>query len=462
MTALTAGARKTSHVRERPPAYLWCLLLGLVTNLVSGNSQYMRLPIGPDRLLIPLAIVLLLLDGRRRHLRLRDVHLLMAALVAWTLFSMAWYDNLFNVVAVFAFADRMVLPLVLFATAPLFFDRPAHRDLLLKTLTLIGLYLGITGIIEMIDVRLAFPRYIADPTLGMMFGRARGPFLAGDAMGFSSAACGFAGAFLAYRVRRGLWRFAGLTALATGLITTVLSLTRATWVGVSLGLLLAGALVPALRKWVPLAVGGALAVVALALAVIPGLQESFDGRLNEKSSVDDRLGSNDAALALLTDLPWTGIGWRRFYPEGADWFRISDGYAMNNVVVEVHNVLLSRAVELGLPAALVFLAIWALGPGRLLVRPVHEDLQGWRILGLVVFTAWVGTGMAGPMGIPFPNYVAWLVTGVATAPWMLREQPETSDVTNAMTEENGLAETASSPKAGAPIQPGEPHPGSTT
>lgn len=416
-----AAAPRSRGRRDGIPAYLWCLLIGLVCDLINGNSQELKLPVSPDRLFIPLALILMLLDGRRRHLRWQGVHTLMVALVAWTVASMMWHGNLFDVVAVFALADRVVFPLILFATAPLFFDRPRHRDLLLKLLTLIGVYLGCTGIIEMVAVELAFPRYIANPELGMMFGRARGPFLAGDAMGVSAAICGFAGVLLFARVRTSGWRILGVIALVTGLTTTALSLTRATWFGAAVGMLVGGLMIPRLRKWIPIAFGAVVAAAVVALLAIPGVSDIFASRFNDQTSVDDRLGSNSAAMALLHDLPWTGIGWRRFYPDGADWFRISDDFAMNNVVVEVHNVVLSRAAELGIPAAVVFVAIWAFGPLRTFLSRTRGDLFGWRALGAAAFATWAVTGMMGPMAIPFPNYLAWLLAGVAAYPWAIAD-----------------------------------------
>ncbi len=403
------------------PAYLWCLLAGIVSLLVNKNSQYLHLPVSPDRLFIPLAILLLLLDGRRPRLVWHPVHTLIALLSAWTVVSMAWHGNLFDSVAVFALADRMVLPLVLFALAPLFTARVAYRDLLLKTLTLIGVYLGLCGILEFVAPSLVVPSYIVNPDLGVMFGRARGPFLSGDGMGVSAAVCGFCGLLLASRTR-GPWRYVGTLALSTGLITTALSLTRATWVGAAAGALIGGLLVPALRRWIPVAFAGAAALGAATLAALPELQERFTARLGESGAVDDRLGSNDAALSLLRDLPWTGIGWQRFFPDGSEWFRISDAYPMNNVVVEIHNVPLARAAELGIPALLVFLAIWVLGPGRMLLARPQGDLAGWRALGAACFTTWAVTGLANPMAVPFANSVPWLIAGVC-ATWTVTDAP---------------------------------------
>lgn len=419
----TAGDRRPGDRRglRAIPAYLWCLLIGLICNLINGNSAQLRLPVSPDRLFIPLALLLLLLDGRRRSLRWCGVHTLMVVLVAWTIGSMMWHGNLLDQVAVFALADRMVIPFLLFVTAPLFFDRPAHRDLLAKTLVLIGVYLGVTGILEMFALDLVFPSYIADPDVGLGFGRARGPFVASDAMGVSAAICGFAGPVLLARVRTGPWRVLAVLALVTGLTTTALSLTRATWFGAAVGLTIGGLMIPRLRRWLPAAFATMAATAIVALLTIPPLAELFADRFGDQNSVDDRLGSNAAALALLHDLPWTGIGWRRFYPAGAEWFRISDDFAMNNVVIEIHNVVLSRAAELGIPAAVVFVGIWLAGPVRASLTPVQGDLVAWRAFGAAAFVAWAVTGLLGPMALPFPNYVAWLVAGVAAFPWAVAE-----------------------------------------
>lgn len=429
--------------RGAVPAYVWCLLIGLACNLVNGNSQQLRLPVSPDRLFIPLAFLLLLLDGRRGRLRWHGVHTLMLALVAWTVGSMMWHGNLFQVVPLFALADRMVIPMLLFVTAPLFFDRPSHRDLLLKTLTLIGVYLGLTGILEMAAPDFVVPGYITDPEVGLGYGRARGPFVASDAMGLSAAICAFAAMLLLARVRTSGWRLLAMVAAGAGLTTTALSLTRATWFGAGAGLLIGGLLIPRLRRWIPAAFAAIAGVAVVALVAIPGVADLFASRLGDQNSVDDRLGSNAAALALLHDLPWTGIGWRRFYPDGAEWFRISDDFAMNNVVIEIHNVLLSRAAELGIPAAAAYLLIWVFGPGRSMVGRARGDLFGWRALGAAAFVAWVVTGLLGPLALPFPNYVAWLLAGVAAYPWAV------ADPTAA-----GLGETTASPGAAGPARVG--------
>ena len=83
--------------------------------------------------------------------------------------------------------------------------------------------------------------------------------------------------------------------------------------------------------------------------------------------------------------------------------------------------VLSRAAELGIPAAVVFVAIWAFGPLRTFLSRTRGDLFGWRALGAAAFATWAVTGMMGPMAIPFPNYLAWLLAGVAAYPWAIAD-----------------------------------------
>ena len=48
----------------------------------------------------------------------------------------------------FALLDRLVLPYLVFTIAPVAFKREADRLLILKTLTLLGIYLGLTAMAE--------------------------------------------------------------------------------------------------------------------------------------------------------------------------------------------------------------------------------------------------------------------------------------------------------------------------
>lgn len=416
------GASRARSTLRRHPAYVWLLLLGLAANMFSGSSQYLGLPVSPDRALIPLALTLLLLEARRRRVRWGTVHWLMTAFVVWTVLSMAWFGNLADQTSVFALLDRTLLPFVLFCTAPVFFATSERRDLLLKFLTVLGAGLGVLAVLEIAAPQLVVPSYIVDPNLGLHVGRARGPFLAADAMGVAVLLCGFAAALLSRRAT-GPWHRLALAVAILSVVGVGLSLTRSVWVGAIVAIVVGTGLVSGLRRRLLATIAVGTGVVATAVLALPGLREATADRLGETGPIYDRLGSMQAALALLRDMPLTGIGWRRFYPYGADWTRQSDQFPMNVVTIEIHNVPLSRAAELGLPAAAVFVLILLLGPGRAIVERVADpEWAQWRVLAIAAFTLWFVTGLASPMAIPFPNYLTWLLAGVATWPWMLRPE----------------------------------------
>lgn len=415
-------ARGLRRALDDHPLYLWVLLAGLAANMFSGNSHYLGVPLSPDRVLVPLAIVLLLMDTGRPPLRWGAVHTLMAVFVGWTLWSMASFGNLTDTVSLFALLDRTLIPFILFATAPWFFDTAARRDLLLKFLTLIGLGLGVLAVLEIAAPQLVWPSYIVNPDVGMHVGRARGPFVAGDAMGMAVLISGFAALLLATRTR-GHWRQLALVVFPLSIVATGLSLTRSVWLGAVVALIVGAALIPRLRARLLSAVTVTAGVVVGVILAVPSLREATVERLGQAGPIYDRLGSAQAAVGVLSDHPLTGIGWRRFYPHGADWVRQSDLFPMNHVVIEIHNVLLSRAAELGLPAAAVLVLIMVMGPGRsLFQRSSEPELMRWGVFAAAAFTLWFVTGLASPMAIPYPNNVTWLVAGVAAYPWLVRDK----------------------------------------
>lgn len=408
-----AGDRTTSRTR----LYLGLFLVGLAANLLSSHSHRVGLPVSPDRILLPLAVVLLWLDPGRPRARWGVVPALMAVFIGWTVISMVWHGNVLNSSPLFALLDRTVMPFLMFLLGPLIFTTTERRDLLLKSLTIMGLYLGITAILEQWAPQVVFPRYIVDPQVGMHFGRSRGPFAGAEAMAMALAVC--AGAALLLRSRRAP-RWSALSLIVAGLCMfgVVLTTTRSVWVGVAAGVLVALVLSPELRRWIPAMGIAAAAGAAGVIFLLPSLRDSILERSLTAGPIYDRLSSNAAALRVLEDLPLTGIGWRRFYPHGGEWARQSDEFPLNNAVIEVHNVVLSRAVELGLPAVLVFLLIIILGPVRSALPaaplPGHPDLPGWRVLSGYVVSVWLVAGLFGPLSNPFPNYSVWLIAGVAS------------------------------------------------
>lgn len=409
----TSGAAAGERLRE-VPLFVWLVLAGLCATVFSGHWQEMGLPIGPDRALLPLGIVLLLLDPRAGLPGPRAVHVLMASLVGWTALS-AVVHGMLAADPLFALVDRVALPFVLFAIAPAVLSTSRRRDLLLQMLTLLGAYLAVTTLLEGLGMaRLTLPGYIAAGAgLGSdEVARAGGPFVSGEANGMSLAMCAFAAALLAARVRD-LWRVLACCVAPACLLGTVLTMTRSVWLGVTVGVIAAAWMARPTRRLLPAILACVVAVLAIGALAFPQIAQDAATRGATSRSVYDRENVNNAALRILHDEPLTGIGWQRVVHEGGDWVRQADDIPVTSVNIEVHNVILSRAAELGIPAALVLLVVIVLGPLRAAgARQATDELRAWRQAYVGILCVWLVPLLTSPVPYPFPNFLLWLIAGL--------------------------------------------------
>ncbi|WP_298992235.1 O-antigen ligase [uncultured Pseudokineococcus sp.] len=401
------------------------MLATLVLNVISGDgSDALGLPISPDRLTLAASLGLLVLDPwawRRAPLRLSAAHVAMFALVFLAAWSALSSGTLLTPLGLFALADRLVVPFLLFTIAPVVFCSPQRRDLLLQTLVLLGLYLGFTALLERVAPGLVVPQYITDPSLGIQATRSRGPFLASEALGLVLVFCGFAGAFLATR-RRGVWRVVSVLSSVLCGMGVLLTLTRSIWLGAVLGIIVACLQQKELRRLLPLLLVGGTALVVAALVAVPSLQTAVTERATTTRSLDDRRNVNAAALRIVEREPLTGVGWVRFLDVSDEYVRQADTYPVTNTNIEVHNVPLARAAELGLPGALLWVAAVVLAPVRAVVRRVRprgadeSDLVGWRLVMTGGATTWLVSTMLSPVPYPLANYLVFLISGFVLAP----------------------------------------------
>ncbi len=101
-----------------------------------------------------------------------------------------------------------------------------------------GLYLAVTGILEIAQQwSLVFPRHIANPQLGLHFGRARGPMLTSVSFGLYLAVGLLAGWIAWPRLRR-LPQLLLLMAFPLAAASLYFSYTRSVWAGAALGLII--------------------------------------------------------------------------------------------------------------------------------------------------------------------------------------------------------------------------------
>ncbi len=296
------------------------------------------------------------------------------------------------------------------------FGEPIRRGWLLKTLVVVGAYLGAMAVLERVGPQvLVFPRYILDPTVGIHVDRARGPFTESVANGVVLSICGFAAAAGAHRLR-GLWRRWAVISAALCAVGVVLTLTRSVWIGAALGLVLAFASFRGTRRFLPAVVAGGGLLVLCVLLTVPGLRSSADDRARSQLPVWDRKNTDIAAVRIVEARPLTGVGWLRFIDRGAEYVRQADSYPITAVNLEVHNVILARASELGLPGGVLFVVCLVGGPGRAAVRRQPSDeLQGWRWVLIAGGACWFVAAMLSPLAQPMPNFLIWTLSGMLLA-----------------------------------------------
>jgi putative inorganic carbon (HCO3(-)) transporter len=425
------GVPATRRSDRHHPSAVWCFVAALITDVFSGHSQYLGLPISPDRLFFAAGFLLLVLDRRRplRALRLRPVHLVAVLVVVVAGLSALAFGTLTSSLGFFALLDRLLVPYLMFTLAPLIFLRAGDRLLLLKLLSCLGIYLGVTAIGEVFGPHaVVFPRYILDPQVGIQFGRARGPFTESEANGLTMVAALHCALALFRVSSRPLWRRLAALSVALSLVGCLLTLTRSIWLGTVLGLLLVALLDRRVRKLVSVVALAAAILVPSALLASESLSTSAASRFTDAGPVNDRRNTNAAALRAIEAHPLTGVGWTRFIDVSYAYVRQSDRYPVTHINIEVHNVVLSRAAELGIPGGALWVLSVALGPGAAALRRSRTARdETWRAILVGTGAAWTTAVLSSPVPYPLPNTLVWLFAGLAASAVLLRRSEAPPD-----------------------------------
>jgi putative inorganic carbon (hco3(-)) transporter len=417
------------------------VVAALFLQLFSGNWSLMNIPIPLDRVVLAVALIVIVVKGARwvsaRRLVLRPLHLAMLCAATWAVASAIIAGTLTSHLGFYALLDRFgIIPFAMFTLSPLIFGTAKQRNNLLTGLVAIGLYLGATGVFEGLHIwRLVFPSYIANPSLGIQFGRARGPFLESTGDGFCIL-CGMVAAAIALRSWRSEWaRLACCATIVLGGGALFFTLTRSVWIGGFLGIVGALLLTRQTRRiLVPILLVGTLVVVAT-LTVSPSIRSETIGRTESQSPVWDRENTDLAALKIISEYPLTGVGWENFINVSAKYMRQQPDYPITGVGLEVHNIFLSHAADLGIPGLLLWLlalggALWRAfspfpssrhGSERGSPRaPPPEDFSWrgpWRMGGVAIVLCFFVIANLTPFSEALPNTLLWTWLGVLAIPY---------------------------------------------
>lgn len=353
-----------------------------------------------------------LVDLLRRQMLRVAVFVLLGG---WAVASALAVGTLFERDSAFALADRLLVPLLLFLYTPLVVRSARDVRLLLAGLTCFGAYLGFTAVMAAVGPAAGvFPRYINDASLGLAFGRARGPSIEAVGTGVNLLVFGAAAGLLAAH-QRGPRRALAVLVAALCFTGAFLTYTRSVWLGALLCVVLAAVKFARFRTGILGSAAGVAVLVAGTLLLVPGVLSSATGRASFARSVLDRQYTNEAALRMVGDHPLTGVGWGRFLDRVTSYVWQYDLVPITNVRIEAHNIFLSRAAELGIPGLILLVICVASGPVYVMfARQATDRLTSEvQLLAVVAACAWFAAAMLTPMSYPLPNAMAWGLAGLA-------------------------------------------------
>ncbi|HET9733592.1 MAG TPA: O-antigen ligase family protein [Acidimicrobiales bacterium] len=405
------------------PGLLVCVGLGL--EIFSGNWRYMHVPLPLDRLMLLAGLLSLILGGRRamadRAFVLRPVHVLLLVVAAWATMSAIGAGTLAGHNGFYALLDRLgLVPFLGFTLAPLLFGDARRRNMLIVTMVVVGGYLSVTAIMEGTGLlRYVEPSYIRNPHLGIHYGRSRGPFLEAEADGLAMVMCAVAASIGVTTWKGRKARVAAAGVVLTCAVGAIFTLTRSIWIGGALALIVGVVAHPRTRRWSPLFVLGAAALAVSVVFAVPSLHTKARDRLESASPVWDRENTDLAALRAAEAHPLLGIGWETFQTKGPSYLR-EGNYPLTGAGLEVHNVLLSHAAELGLPGAILWLLALLAAVGGAVFRRSRPEMLPWRVGLLCIAVPFLVVANVSPLSYPFPNFVLWLWAGVTATPYLSR------------------------------------------
>jgi len=223
------------------------------------------------------------------------------------------------------------------------------------TLLIVGGYLSLTGIAEHYQLNsLIYPSYIMDSSLGIHYGRARGPFLQAVTMG-TVLILTFAGLVyhkLVYKSK--YWVNIGGIFLITAIYFTY---TRSNWVMLAALILVITVTQKDLRKI------GILVILLIIVIYGSGAFSKFSMHSNtlftgRKNPIYDRLNLMYATMEMIKDEPILGHGYGNFGHYVNGYFIEKSNIPLRGEGEGNHNVFLGLAAEVGVIGSILYLTIF--------------------------------------------------------------------------------------------------------
>jgi hypothetical protein len=260
-------------------------------------------------------------------------------------------------------------------------------------LLLFGIYLAATGICEVMHWwALVFPKHIADPTVGIHFGRARGPMVTSVSYGLYLGA-GFL-CLWATRDRLGRYQWLVFPPLVLlELVGLYYSYTRSCWLGAGLGTSLI--LVLSLRGRMRTVTVTGLAV-GFSLLLVTKMDNILAFRREQsaaiaRDSAESRLSFAYLSWAMFKDSPVWGAGFGQFPVAKLPYLSDRVDLPLQSVRGLVHhNTFLSLLTETGIVGLALFVAMLLVWGHHAWLLYRHDATPPWARRQAVLFLGVLG------------------------------------------------------------------------
>lgn len=360
-------------------------LFTLFNKVSVGTIKLLMLPrISPERvtLIVIFSIFMFeLLSRKRRVLALSSMETAMIFFSIYIIFSMIVSGTITNKgkgLALGFFLSAYGIPFLIFFVSKNIIDDEHRIKKFLIFLSVVGLYLGLTGIFEYFHLRqFVFPKIIMNPFQGGLFGRARGPFLAPHANGTVIGMIIFTTFILLLTEIKKWKKWFYIIALACLSIALVFTLTRSAWVGFLVATLLIPIFMPRLRKafFISLLVLIFASLLLINFAEIKTKTFADDRELYKKgnatlidkifhrttamSSVTGRIDLYKMGFKMFIDRPFFGYGYNAYQKareaQGINILLLTK--QKDTRAASIHDTLVALLLDIGLVGVGIYLFI---------------------------------------------------------------------------------------------------------
>lgn len=410
---------------------LWLYFLMFRSGLYKYGATTLVLPVLPDLsperiswLCIFTVFIFELVWHQRKVAAFTSVEIGMIFMCLYIMYSMMVADTIYEKgkgLTLNFFLSNYFFPFSAFFLAKNIVDDEQKVRRTFIFVTIIGFYLGLTGIFENFGLwRLVFPRYIAGESLGMNFGQARGPFLSAGENGLVLSMIFFIAVCLYINTSNKWMKFFLSVTTVLVLLAILFTYQRTVWLGFLVASLTSLIFLPQARKIVLIIV---IAAMLVSVIVKFGFVNSkmMEQRTGAVNSIYGRINLYATAKTMFLEKPLFGFGFNAYKKHNVKYIRALKGVPYSGVMSEkesMHDAWALILVELGLVGFagmwFIFLAILIKSIRLYLMLPV-KGLSGKTIVAafwgafIVLLITMEFTGWAGSI---FPVSFFFLLAGI--------------------------------------------------